>query len=86
LLASWLAVRLGAAELPEGVTFGQVWGAGILGGIGFTMSIFVSGLAFGESDLLGTAKLGILAASAVAGLAGYATLRVVLGRARGEPG
>jgi len=80
--ASWVAVRLGAADLPPGVTFAQIWGAGILGGIGFTMSIFVSGLAFGEGGLLATAKLAILTASALAGIAGFAILFAVLGRGR----
>ncbi len=77
-LASWIAVRVGAAELPEGVTFAQVWGASILAGIGFTMSIFVAGLAFPDGSLVSAAKIGILAASALAGVTGYIALRLVL--------
>jgi NhaA family Na+:H+ antiporter len=80
-LGSWLAVRLGAADLPEGVTLLEIYGASVLGGIGFTMSIFIGGLAFPDPALLGVAKLGILAASALAGAAGYLLLRLVLRRA-----
>ncbi len=68
-LASWLAVRARWAALPEGTTWAQLLGAGMLGGIGFTMSLFVSGLAFGE-DLQNQAKLGILMGSFLAACAG----------------
>jgi NhaA family Na+:H+ antiporter len=78
---SWLAVKTGQAELPPGVTLGQLYGASILGGIGFTMSIFVGGLAFPEGPLLSAAKLGILAASAVSGVIGFAVLKLLLARA-----
>jgi NhaA family Na+:H+ antiporter len=74
-LASWLAVRAGAADLPTGVTWRHVHGAGWLGGIGFTMSLFVAGLAFGDSALLDIAKLGVLGASIVAGVIGFVLLR-----------
>lgn len=73
--AAWLAVRAGIAALPEGVTWRHMLGASCLGGIGFTMSLFVATLAFGESELLAAAKLGILAASVVAGSLGYFLLR-----------
>jgi NhaA family Na+:H+ antiporter len=73
-LFSWLAVRTGLAALPANVTWRQLNGAGWLGGIGFTMSLFIAGLAFGESELLSDAKLGILSASVVAGTIGYALL------------
>jgi len=76
--ASWIAVRLGAAELPTGVTMRQVWGVSILAGIGFTMSIFVDGLAFVDPSLVAAAKLGILFASGLAGVSGYAALRLIL--------
>ena len=74
-LFAWLAVRGGLAALPAGVTWRHVHGAGLLGGIGFTMSLFVAGLAFGAGDLLATAKIGILAASAIAGVGGYLLVR-----------
>jgi NhaA family Na+:H+ antiporter len=68
-LASWLAVRSGYADLPRGVSWAQVHGASCLAGIGFTMSLFVSGLAFVDEATVGQAKIAILAASlASAGL------------------
>jgi len=72
---SWLAVRFGLAELPENVNWGHVMGAGILGGIGFTMSIFVANLAFRDPGLVGAAKAAILSASILAGVIGFAVLR-----------
>ena len=73
---SWAAVRMGAATLPSRVTWRMVHGAAWLGGIGFTMSLFIAGLAFpGMPDLLAAAKLGILAASLVAGICGWILLR-----------
>ncbi len=76
-LAGALVVRLGLAALPDGVTWRHVYGAAWLGGIGFTMSLFVSDLAFGGSPALELAKIGILAASIVAGAGGYLILRSV---------
>ena len=73
-LASWLAVRVGLGSLPAGVAWGQVHGAGWLGGIGFTMSIFVAGLAFTDEAMLNNAKLGIFTASVLAAAAGSALL------------
>ena len=73
-LASWLAVRLRLGVLPEGSKWLQVHGAGWLGGIGFTMSIFVAGLAFKEEALLNMAKLGIFTASLLAGIVGSVLL------------
>ncbi len=75
LLFSFLAVRLRLAELPAGVTWRHIWGVAWLGGIGFTMALFIDGLAFGGSPLLDTAKIGILAASIISGIVGYAILR-----------
>lgn len=77
-LMSWLAVRFGSARLPDGVTWPQVVGAGLLGGVGFTMSLFVGELAFETDALLNAAKLGILVASLTAGVAGYLVLRAGL--------
>jgi len=72
---TWLNVRLGLATLPEGVTWRHIYGVSWLAGIGFTMSLFIAGLAFGASPLLDTAKVGILAASVVAGVVGWLILR-----------
>jgi NhaA family Na+:H+ antiporter len=71
---SWLAVKSGRGALPEGVTWGQVAGAGCLAGIGFTMSLFITDLAFDNETLIATAKVGILAASLVSGIIGYVVL------------
>jgi NhaA family Na+:H+ antiporter len=72
---AWLAVQSGLSELPEGVGWRHIYGAGWLAGIGFTMSLFISDLAFAGGSLLQTAKLGILAASLIAGLVGWTILR-----------
>jgi NhaA family Na+:H+ antiporter len=74
MLASWLAVRLGLASLPENVSWRHIHGAGWLAGIGFTMSLFMTGLAFTDDGHLTAAKLGILIASMCAGVAGSAIL------------
>ncbi len=67
---SWLAVRMGWGRLPPNVTWGGVWLIGLLAGIGFTMSIFIAMLAFGDEQLLAAAKLGVLLASLIAALVG----------------
>jgi len=72
--ASWLAVRTGVAELPQGIGWRHLQGAGMLAGIGFTMSLFIAALAFGEGELLPLAKIGILAASLVSGVIGATML------------
>lgn len=76
-LFSWLAVRAGFASLPEQISWKQIYGVAWLGGIGFTMSLFIASLAFGDGALLSEAKLGILTASLVAGLMGWFLLRRV---------
>ena len=75
-LASWLAVRAGLATLPAGVSWRALGGVAVLGGIGFTMSLFIAGLAFGNSaEHLTAAKIGTLTGSLIAGVAGWAVLR-----------
>jgi NhaA family Na+:H+ antiporter len=74
-LFAWLAVKSGISEIPGGVSWLHIYGAGWLAGIGFTMSLFISDLAFGNSPLLDVAKLGILAASLIAGTAGWSIIR-----------
>jgi NhaA family Na+:H+ antiporter len=80
LLASWISVRLGFCVLPRGVNWGGMLVVGISGGIGFTMAIFVSELAFDTMALLAIAKLGVLVATAVAGAAALVLGRVLLPR------
>lgn len=75
---SWLAIKLKIASLPQNTTMNQIFGVSFLGGIGFTMSIFVADLAFaGNSAFIFQAKIGILAASLFAGLFGFVWLRYV---------
>ena len=75
---AWLAIKLKIATLPQGSTMNQIFGVAFLGGIGFTMSIFVADLAFINSpELIFQAKVGILVASLFAGLFGYFWLRFV---------
>jgi NhaA family Na+:H+ antiporter len=81
-LSSWLAVRVGLASLPSGITWRHVVGAGCLGGIGFTMSLFISHLAFTSPVYMRQAKIGVLLASVVAGVLGW----IILARqTRDEP-
>jgi len=76
--ASWLVLKLGIAELPKDTRFTQIAGVSLLAGIGFTMSIFVAQLGFSHNeDLLLMAKTGILAASLLAGVAGFVWLYLV---------
>ena len=73
-LFSWVAVRLGFGRLPDGVRWGHVMGVGAVAGIGFTVSLFITGLAFDDTAIQDDAKIGILAASIIAALAGAAIL------------
>ena len=79
-LFCWLALRLKVAQLPEGTNFQQIMAVGILCGIGFTMSIFIASLAFGNVDpeLINWAKLGILIGSLLSAVIGYCWLRTRL--------
>lgn len=77
-LFSWLAIKVGFAEKPAGVNWSQLFGVGILGGIGFTMSIFVTLLAFDSPTLINNGKLAILFSSLIAGLIGFTWLRFSL--------
>ncbi len=67
---SWLAVRLKLAQLPQGVNWGMILGVGFLGGIGFTMALFIANLAYAGNGALEQAKLGVLGASVVAASVG----------------
>ena len=73
--ATWLAVKAKIADLPRGVRWGQILGVGLLGGIGFTMALFVSQLAFEDDAHREAAKLGIFGGSVLAAVAGLAVLR-----------
>jgi len=72
---AWIAVKAGLARLPQGVGWGAVAAGGALAGIGFTMSLFIAGLAL-PSELLPAAKVGVLGASALSAAVGVAALRL----------
>jgi Na+:H+ antiporter, NhaA family len=71
---TWVMVRLGAAQLPETATWLHMAGIALLAGIGFTMSLFIGGLSFGEGEAMNAVRLGVLAASGLAAVAGFAVL------------
>lgn len=72
---AWVAVKAGLAALPQYVSWVHITGIGLLGGIGFTMSIFISGLAFNDAEIVTQSKLAIFAASMATGILGYVLLR-----------
>lgn len=74
-LAMYLAVRSGVGRLPISSTWANIRGLAMLGGIGFTVSLFVTGLAFDDPAMADLAKIGIFAGSAIAAVAGYFLLR-----------
>ena len=74
LLFSWLLVKWKFSNLPEGSTWNQLAGAAILAGIGFTMSIFISNLAFSDAVMIQNSKIAVLAASLLATIAGLVLL------------
>ena len=77
VLACAAAVALGISRLPADLAWRHVFGAGLLGGIGFTMSIFIANLAFpGQSGIVDASKIAILTASLVAGIVGFTWLKV----------
>jgi NhaA family Na+:H+ antiporter len=85
VLGSWIAVRAGWCRLPPGLTWRGVWVVGCLGGIGYTMSIFIANLAFGDNGLLTAAKLGVLVASLLAGTIGLIIGKISFRHSGAEP-
>jgi NhaA family Na+:H+ antiporter len=84
-LFAWLAVRLGLAALPGGTGWGAIFGAGVLGGIGFTMALFITALAFADPGFAAASKVGVMAASVLATAGGLAVLVRVLPSAEPAP-
>ncbi len=75
-LFSYLSIKLKVAELPKQTTFIDIIGVAILSGVGFTMSLFIGGLAFNNNDVfMNSAKIGIIVGSVVSGVVGYIVLR-----------
>lgn len=75
-LFSWLSVRLGWAQLPNGVSWTQIVGVGFLAGIGFTMSLFITNLAYADVAVINASKIGIVIGSIVAGSIGFIILKI----------
>lgn len=80
--ATWLAARVGAGELPTGVTWRHVWGGGVVAGIGFTLSLYIAALAFDDRALIDAARLAVLIGSFLSGVLGVAMLLVTSERSR----
>jgi Na+:H+ antiporter, NhaA family len=78
LLFSFIAVSLGFCTLPAGLNWKRITGAGFLGGIGFTMSVFITLLAFADTVIINNSKIAILAASVIAGVTGFIWLKRAL--------
>ena len=74
-LFSYFAVRCKIATMPSGVNWGSLLGVGLLAGIGFTMSLFVTNLAFADPILIAGSKIGIFAGSVIAAILGILFLR-----------
>ncbi|MEJ2614628.1 MAG: Na+/H+ antiporter NhaA [Ignavibacteriaceae bacterium] len=70
-LFTWLSIKLGISSKPYGINYKTLYGGGVLAGIGFTMSLFITNLAFTDNELIETAKVGILLASLISATAGY---------------
>lgn len=83
VLISWLAVRFGLASLPKGVSWPGLLVVGCVAGVGFTMALFISALAFPDPLMLPVAKLAVLIGSAIAAVAGLLVGRYALTR---DPG
>lgn len=85
-LMTWIGLRLKLGQLPEGMTFKEVIGAGMLGGIGFTMSLFITTIGFeGQPDMIDAAKTGILFGSLVSAIAASIWLYMGSSQRAGEP-
>jgi NhaA family Na+:H+ antiporter len=76
-LFSWIALKIKIADLPSNISFKHIVGVSFLGGIGFTMSLFVANLAFPDSELLKISKLSIMLASCIAGCLGVTVLYIL---------
>ncbi len=78
MIMCWLVFKLGFSTMPKGMDYKQIYGAALLCGVGFTMSLFIGGLAFAGDNTLFDERLGIIMGSIVSGVAGYLMLKVSL--------
>ena len=78
MMMCWLIFKLGISTMPKGMNFKQIYGAALLCGVGFTMSLFIGGLAFAGETPLFDERLGIIMGSIVSGIAGYMMLKATL--------
>lgn len=79
-LFSWLAIKFKLSSLPQRATFSQLASVAVIGGVGFTMSLFITNLAFENQNMIDASKIGILMGSIISGLAGYILLKLTLNR------
>lgn len=77
-LFSWLSIKTKLSALPNNITFKMIGGLSILGGLGFTMSLFINNLAYTDQSLIDSAKMGILIGSIITGILGYLALKTAL--------
>ena len=77
---AWLTIKTGLARMPEGANWSMIYGVSLLCGIGFTMSLFVGGLAFDDTGHAAAVRLGVLAGSITSGIAGYLVLKRAIAR------
>ncbi len=73
---TWVATRVGICRLPDGVSWVQIYGAALLAGIGFTMSLFIGALAFSDPEHASAVRIGVLTGSTLSAIFGYAVLRL----------
>lgn len=78
MIMCWLVFKLGFSTMPKGMDYKQIYGAALLCGVGFTMSLFIGGLAFAGDNTLFDERLGIIMGSIVSGVAGYLMLKATL--------
>ncbi len=77
-LLSYLSIKLKISELPKNINFKMLLGISVLGGLGFTMSLFINNLAYSDQTFIDSAKMGILIGSLVAGMLGFVILKAAL--------
>lgn len=83
--AAWVAVRLGLGQMPQGVSWKQLYGAALFAGIGFTMSLFVASLAFADPVFVASAKIAVLAGSLVSAVAGLTIVHLTTSHSQQIP-